>query len=112
VILGFFAGVFGANGVRHFVEGITKESYPCVFGNSPVPSLIAGWFSSTLFGHFADLWSSTMLYRSGSRPQSALSASASFMQRSALLGASLSGSPSPAMASPLTPCGWRVRGST
>ena len=53
MILGFFAGVFGANGVRHFVDGITKESYPCVFGNSPVPSLIAGWFSSTLFGHFA-----------------------------------------------------------
>jgi len=29
-----------------------------VFGNSPVPNLIAGWFSFTiaaLFGHFADL---------------------------------------------------------
>ena len=102
MILGFFAGVFGANGVRHFVDGITKESYPCVFGNSPVPSLIAGWFSSTLFGHFADLWSSTMLYRSGSRPQSALSASASFHAAiGPFLGASRSVSPPPAMASPL-----------
>jgi len=32
VILGFFAGVFGANAMPHFVKGITKESYPCVFG--------------------------------------------------------------------------------
>jgi hypothetical protein len=44
-ILGFLAGVFGANGVPHFVKGITKETYPCVLGNSPVPNLIAGWAS-------------------------------------------------------------------
>ena len=31
-----------------FRQGITKESYPCVFGNSPVPNLIAGWFSFTI----------------------------------------------------------------
>jgi hypothetical protein len=53
LILGFFAGVFGANGVPHFVKGITKESYPCVFGNSPVPNLIAGWLSFIVAGLFA-----------------------------------------------------------
>jgi hypothetical protein len=45
LLLGFVAGVFGANGVPHFVKGITKETYPCVLGNSPVPNLIAGWGS-------------------------------------------------------------------
>lgn len=43
VILIFLAGVFGANAVPHFVKGITKESYPCVFGNTSVPNLLAGW---------------------------------------------------------------------
>jgi hypothetical protein len=38
LILGFFASVFGTKGVPHFVTGIIKESYPCVLGNSPVPS--------------------------------------------------------------------------
>jgi hypothetical protein len=56
-----------------------------VFGNSPVPNLIAGWFSfiiAALFRHFADQ-PSTMLYRSSSQ---ALSALASFMQRSGAFG--------------------------
>lgn len=54
----FFAGVFGANGVPHFVSGITGSSYPCLFGNSAVPNLIAGWASfvvATLFAYGADL---------------------------------------------------------
>jgi hypothetical protein len=42
-ILGFLAGVLGANGVPHFVRGITKESYPNLLGNSPVPNLVGGW---------------------------------------------------------------------
>jgi hypothetical protein len=42
-IVSFFAGLAGANGVPHFVKGITKEPYPCALGNSPVPNLIAGW---------------------------------------------------------------------
>jgi hypothetical protein len=44
-IIAFLAGIFGANGVPHFVRGITKESYPCVLGNSPIPNLIGGWGS-------------------------------------------------------------------
>jgi hypothetical protein len=54
VFLAFFAGVFGANGVPHFVSGITKGSYPCLFGNAAVPNLIAGWVSfviATLFAY-------------------------------------------------------------
>jgi hypothetical protein len=45
LLFGFLAGLFGANGVPHFVKGITKERYPCMLGNSPVPNLIAGWAS-------------------------------------------------------------------
>ncbi|AZO00229.1 hypothetical protein EJ066_25630 [Mesorhizobium sp. M9A.F.Ca.ET.002.03.1.2] len=55
--LAFFAGVFGANGVPHFVSGITKGSYPCLFGNSAIPNLIAGWASfvvATLFVYATD----------------------------------------------------------
>ncbi|WP_143305631.1 hypothetical protein [Chitinophaga vietnamensis] len=39
----FFAGFFFANGIPHFVKGITKENYPCLFGNRPIPNLLAGW---------------------------------------------------------------------
>jgi hypothetical protein len=53
LILDFLAGVFGANGVPHFVKGITKETYPCVLGNSPVPNLIAGWASIVIAAVFA-----------------------------------------------------------
>ena len=44
-IFAFFAGVFAANGVPHFVRGITRQDYPCVFGNSSIPNVIAGWAS-------------------------------------------------------------------
>jgi hypothetical protein len=33
----------GGNAIPHFVKRITKENYPTVFGNSPVPNLLAGW---------------------------------------------------------------------
>jgi hypothetical protein len=42
-VLIFFAGIFGANAVPHFVKGITKELFPTPFGPSPVVNLIAGW---------------------------------------------------------------------
>jgi hypothetical protein len=45
IILGFLAGLFGANGVPHFVRGITGESYLCLLGNSAIPNLVAGWAS-------------------------------------------------------------------
>jgi hypothetical protein len=49
-LLGFFAGVFGANGVPHFVRGITREPYPCLLGNSPIPNLVGGWASFAVAG--------------------------------------------------------------
>lgn len=54
-ILSFFAGLFFANGIPHFVKGITKEKYPCLFGNAPIPNLLAGWsmfLLSLVFFHF------------------------------------------------------------
>jgi hypothetical protein len=35
--------VLGANAVPHFVKGITKETYPSLFGPTPVVNLLAGW---------------------------------------------------------------------
>jgi hypothetical protein len=58
IILSFLAGVFGANAIPHFVKGITKESYPCVFGNSSIPNLVARWAGfnvSVLLVYFADV---------------------------------------------------------
>ena len=43
IILSFLAGVMGGNALPHFVKGITKENYPNVLGNSPVPNLLVGW---------------------------------------------------------------------
>jgi hypothetical protein len=43
--LAFLAALVAGNGIPHFVKGITKESYPMVFGNTPIPNLIVGWLS-------------------------------------------------------------------
>src|SRR5258708_38262780 len=43
IILSFFAGLMGGNAIPHFVKGITKETYPNMLGNSPVPNLEADW---------------------------------------------------------------------
>jgi hypothetical protein len=45
IIISFFAGVFAGNGVPHFVQGVTRGTYPCLFGNSSLPNLVAGWMS-------------------------------------------------------------------
>jgi hypothetical protein len=57
----FFAGVFGANGVPHFVRGITGNNYPCVLGNSSIPNLIAGWASFVVAALLA-YWSDAASY--------------------------------------------------
>ncbi|WP_157695287.1 hypothetical protein [Nakamurella panacisegetis] len=46
----FVVGLFGANGVPHFVRGITKSSYPMIFSNRPVANLLAGWGSFLVAG--------------------------------------------------------------
>ena len=43
IILSFLSGACGANAFPHFVRGITKETYPTVFGYSPVVNFIVGW---------------------------------------------------------------------
>jgi len=43
VVLSFLAGVMGGNAIPHSVKGITKETYPNLLGNGPVPNLVAGW---------------------------------------------------------------------
>lgn len=53
IVLSFLVGVLIGNGIPHFVRGITKERYPCMLGNSPVPNFIAGWVSFVLAGVLA-----------------------------------------------------------
>jgi hypothetical protein len=53
IVLDFLAGILFGNGIPHFVRGITRENYPCMLGNSPVPNLIAGWLSFVLVGILA-----------------------------------------------------------
>ena len=48
IVAGFLGGVFAGNGVPHFVQGITRSSYPCLLGNSSLPNLVAGWASFVL----------------------------------------------------------------
>jgi hypothetical protein len=43
VLLGLFAGRLLGNGLPHFVAGITRRSYPNVFGDGPVPNVVGGW---------------------------------------------------------------------
>jgi hypothetical protein len=43
IIIGLLIGLISGNSIPHFVKGITKENYPCLFGNSPIPNLFAGW---------------------------------------------------------------------
>jgi hypothetical protein len=43
ILLSFLAGAMGANSTPHFMKGITKDTYPNVFGGSPVSNLLAGW---------------------------------------------------------------------
>jgi hypothetical protein len=47
VLLSFVAGIFFGNGIPHFVKGITKERYPSMLGNGPVPNLSADGSASS-----------------------------------------------------------------
>lgn len=46
-VYSFIAGLFGANGVPHFVKGITGEQHQTPFGqpSSAVINVIWGWFN-------------------------------------------------------------------
>jgi hypothetical protein len=43
IVLSFLAGLVGANGIPHFVRGITAQEYPNVTGNSAVRNVVGGW---------------------------------------------------------------------
>lgn len=58
IVLSFFAGLMGANGIPHFVSGITRREYPNLTGNSAVRNVIAGWAAlviAALLGYWADM---------------------------------------------------------
>ena len=61
LILSFFMGLMGANGIPHFIKGITKERYPCLLGNAPIPNLIAGWLAF-IIACLCAYWSHLKLY--------------------------------------------------
>ena len=39
IFLSLIGGALAGNGLPHFVRGITKQTYPCVLGNGPIPNL-------------------------------------------------------------------------
>jgi hypothetical protein len=60
-VLSFIAGLFAANGIPHFINGITGKSHSTPFGNSssPVVNVIWGWlnFAAALaFVHYTHPW--------------------------------------------------------
>ena len=58
IILSFLAGIMGGNAFPHFIRGITKEPYPNMLGNTPVPNFIAGWIGlviTVLLVHWAQV---------------------------------------------------------
>ncbi len=58
ILFGFLDGVFFGNGIPHFIKGITKENYPMIFSNKPVPNFIAGRSSfilASVFGYYSHL---------------------------------------------------------
>ncbi|MCL2582827.1 MAG: hypothetical protein FWE35_10260 [Streptosporangiales bacterium] len=52
IVFTFLGGLLAANGFPHFVRGITKRRYPCVFGNGPVTNLLMGWASFVIAAVF------------------------------------------------------------
>lgn len=56
--LSALAGLMGANAVPHFVEGMTGEEFPNVWGNDPPRNAVAGTMGlvpAGAFGHGAGL---------------------------------------------------------
>ncbi|GHO97996.1 hypothetical protein KSF_080440 [Reticulibacter mediterranei] len=58
IILSFLAGLWGANGIPHYITGVTGIAHPSPFGSSPVVNVLEGWVAFILGGvlwHFAAL---------------------------------------------------------
>ncbi|WP_433240718.1 hypothetical protein [Actinomadura nitritigenes] len=57
IVLSGLGGVVGGNALPHFVRGITRERYPNLTGNGPLPNLVGGWAGlvvALLLVHWAD----------------------------------------------------------
>lgn len=56
LLIGLFAGAFAANGVPHFVKGITGQAHMTPFGqpSNPMTNVLWGWFNFVIAG---TLWS-------------------------------------------------------
>jgi hypothetical protein len=52
ILLSFFAGLFGANGVPHYITGVTGQEHPSPLGSSAVVNAIEGWVMFLLGGAF------------------------------------------------------------
>jgi hypothetical protein len=63
IMLGFLAGVLGANAFPHFVKGITRQPFPTVFGSAPWVNLLAGWTGLALAG--VCLWGAHPVHQPG-----------------------------------------------
>lgn len=59
-VFSFIAGLFAANGVPHFISGITGKKFQTPFGNtSPVVNVIWGWVNfvvALVLVHYAHPW--------------------------------------------------------
>jgi hypothetical protein len=58
IVLGFLGGLMGANSLPHFIKGVTHESFPMAFGNSPARNAVAGWVGLVISGvllYFANI---------------------------------------------------------
>ncbi|TCO49246.1 hypothetical protein EV646_103224 [Kribbella antiqua] len=50
IVLTFLAGLMGANGIPHFIRGITAREYPNLTGNSATANAIGGWAAFVIAG--------------------------------------------------------------
>jgi|SRR5579859_8061380 len=50
IILSFLAGLLGANGVPHYLTGVTGAEHPSPFGASALVNLIEGWVAFIIGG--------------------------------------------------------------
>lgn len=59
-VFSFIAGLFAANGLPHFISGITGKKFQTPFGNtSPVVNVIWGWINlvvALVLVHYAHPW--------------------------------------------------------
>jgi hypothetical protein len=66
IVLAFLSGLWAANGIPHFVQGISAREYPNLTGNSPTNNAVGGLVAFVIAGGLI-AWAHT-----GERPWAAL----------------------------------------